>query len=149
MNSACPKRTFIKPLQKRLLRPPPRLQQNPHNMLLQLPAIHRLLVLLASLQNEDVDGAGVSDVAGFFEAFADGVPHEGGGDVECVEGDDFWGLLGGWVSMVAQKLLWGDDDGRHGTTRGRAGVHVCGRSRGWSRSESQSLDGPVSSPLLE
>ena len=56
------------------------------------PAVHRLLVLLAALLDENVDDAGVGHVAVLFKVLADAVPDEGGRDVEGVERDDLGGL---------------------------------------------------------
>lgn len=59
-----------------------------------LPAVHRLLVLLPAFEDQHVDRAWVGDVAVLLKALADVVSDEGGRDVQCIEGDDFRGLVG-------------------------------------------------------
>ena len=54
-----------------------------------LPAIHRLLVLDSALLNENVNDAGVGDIAILFEVLADAMADVGGRNVEGIEGDDF------------------------------------------------------------
>jgi len=62
-------------------------------MVLQLPAVHRLLVLLPSLQQQYIDRTGVRDVAILLETFADGVPQVGWWHVECIERYYLGGLV--------------------------------------------------------
>ena len=69
-------------------------EENSHDMIKLLPAVQRLLVLLAALLNENVDDTGVGHVAVLLKVSADAVSDVGGGDIECVEGADFWGLTG-------------------------------------------------------
>ena len=49
-----------------------------------LPAVHRLLVLLACFEDEDVDGLAVRDVSVRFELLAEAVSDVGWKEVECV-----------------------------------------------------------------
>jgi hypothetical protein len=53
-------------------------------MRLLLPKIHRLLVILPTLVDENVDHLGVGHVAVLLEALANDSAHCGGGDVETV-----------------------------------------------------------------
>lgn len=51
-----------------------------------LPAVHRLLVLLLALLEEDVDDAGVGDIAVLLKVLADAVSDERWRDVERIDG---------------------------------------------------------------
>ncbi len=82
-------------MQKRLLRPLLGLQQDAQHLIRELPAVHRLLVLLPALQEQYLDSTGISDVPMALKALADTISYVGRRDVEGVEGDDFRGLGGG------------------------------------------------------
>ena len=58
-----------------------------------LPEVHRLLVLLPALVEQNVDDLGVGHVAVTLEALADDSAYGGRGDVEGVEYADFRSLL--------------------------------------------------------
>lgn len=51
-----------------------------------LPAVHRFLILLLALLEEDVDDAGVGDIAVLLKVLADAVSDERWRDVEGVDG---------------------------------------------------------------
>ena len=56
------------------------------------PRIHRLLVRLSALQNENIDDLGVGDVAVAFELCADDPPDVVRVAIESEGVYDFWGL---------------------------------------------------------
>lgn len=56
------------------------------------PAVHCLLVLLLALLEEDVDDAGVGNIAVLLEVLADAVTNVRRRYVECVDRDNFRGL---------------------------------------------------------
>lgn len=68
------------------------MEEDAHDVVELLPAVHGFLILLPALEHEDVDEAGVGDVAVLLKVLADAVSDVGGGDVERVEGDDLRGL---------------------------------------------------------
>ena len=88
--------TLIKLLQERPLHRSPAvlLDEDSEELVVHLPTVHGLLVFHALLCDEDVDYFRVGHGAVGFEPLADGVAEVGWGDVEGVEGADFWGL---WV----------------------------------------------------
>jgi len=53
-------------------------------MFCRLPAIHRLLVLLAVFQDENVDGSLVRHVSICFKLLSNGIPDEAWRNVKCV-----------------------------------------------------------------
>ena len=85
--------TLVKPLQKGLGCPlRVIIQKDTIHLVSHLPPVHRLLVLLARLQDEHVDRLGVRDVSVRLELLAEAVAEVGWGEVECVEVDDFGSL---------------------------------------------------------
>lgn len=66
-----------------------------------LPAIHRLLVFLPALQEQHINRTRVGDIAVFLESLSDGVTNKGGGNVQCIERDDF-----GRLEETGEFLSW-------------------------------------------
>lgn len=122
-------RTFVELLQERPLRPAPRREENAHNVVELLPAVEGFLILLAALEDEDVDDARVGHIAVFLEVAADAVADERRGDVQCVDGANFRCLRVYIVqgkAKVSHSSVAGRADAvgmnaRSDTSRGRAG----------------------------
>ncbi len=57
-----------------------------------LPTVHRLLVLLLALREEDVDDAGIGDIAVLLEVLADAVSDVRWRDVEHIDGANLGSL---------------------------------------------------------
>ena len=126
------KRTFIELLQEGAWGPTLRLEEDTHDVVELLPAVHRLLVFDAALLEENVDDAGIGDVPVLLEVLADTVPDICGGDVERIEGDNLRSLPneeqgqgvgimrtdGFYVSQQVEEH--GQEDVPHGTSRGTA-----------------------------
>lgn len=66
------------------MRPVPIAQQRTEHMGLLLPKVHRLLVILPALVDQNVDHLGVGHVAVLLEALADDGAHGRRRDVEAV-----------------------------------------------------------------
>lgn len=62
-------------------------------MIILLPAIHCLLILLPTLQHEEVDDPRIADVAVLFKLLADAMPHVRRSDIQRVQRDNFRSLI--------------------------------------------------------
>lgn len=71
-------RTLVELLEESAWGPALGLEEDAHDVVELLPAVHRLLVLLAALLEQDVDDAGVGNVAVGLEMLADAVSDVGG-----------------------------------------------------------------------
>lgn len=76
--------TFEELLQKRSMGPVPVAQQGAEHMRLLLPKVHRLLVFLPTLVDQNVDDIGIGHVAVLLEALADDGAHRRRWDVKGV-----------------------------------------------------------------
>jgi hypothetical protein len=81
--------TFIELLQKRPMGTVPIAQQVTEHMRLLLPKVHRLLVILPTLVDQNVDQLRVGRVAVLLETLADNGTHCGRWDVEAIQCADF------------------------------------------------------------
>jgi hypothetical protein len=96
-------------------KPPPTLiphplHPSPTKTHLLLPTIHRLLILLMRLEEQQINHIQILDMSVLFKVCSFFGADHGGGDVECVEGADFWCLRG-------ESCKW--RKGREGRKKGK------------------------------
>ena len=78
------RRTFVELLKECAWGPSFGLEQDAHDVIELLPTVHGLLELLLTFLDEDVDDAGIGDIAILLEVLADAVADVGGRDIEGV-----------------------------------------------------------------
>ena len=83
-----------------------------------LPAVHRFLILLLALLEEDVDDAGVGDIAVLLKVLADAVSDERWRDVEGVDGANLRSLRLDAGTLERMGVEGERQNVRRGTSRG-------------------------------